>query len=457
MFSSILASNTAMLTGGKALPPDTLEPSSLWGGPGKPTDPLPETGPLPEKVEAKVDDAQDKNVFTKDENENTTIGTVIMDQKEVQVVEPKLELSGDKKTLYDYAEVQKWKDITSNKDDNANIEIICDTELRNEENLRNSLNSNDISSAPTLTCRSLNELISQVAELDEIYSDTHARLLSGGGIKASEDPLSQVQDDSQSPQIIEMDVEDLYDDNQTYSSLQMAMKNPIEPLDLVSEKYEDVIPQSPVISILPSPPSIQNNKREISASAASITTPETPDSKLPPLPPKRVRKSPPTPPARPEHLFPHETTPVLTPPNKTLPPPPEVSPAPAVKQSKPSLFQKLFSKKPGKSGKKEGSVTPRGGSISRQGSAGNVSQAGMFQSSSDVVESETSIIIPLTGPPELTEAEHYALYTDMAPHATVSEFDEMSFYYSPVEGGNIISQSESNISRISNSNRDILT
>lgn len=42
---------------------------------------------------------------------------------------------------------------------------------------------------------------------------------------------------------------------------------------------------------------------------------------------------------------------------------------------------------------------------------------------------------------DLTEAEHYALYMAMAPHATQSEFDEMSCYYSPVEGGKIIGDS----------------
>ncbi|CRK94168.1 CLUMA_CG007684, isoform C [Clunio marinus] len=34
---------------------------------------------------------------------------------------------------------------------------------------------------------------------------------------------------------------------------------------------------------------------------------------------------------------------------------------------------------------------------------------------------------------DLTEAEHYALYTTLAPHATESEFDEASCYYQPVE------------------------
>lgn len=61
--------------------------------------------------------------------------------------------------------------------------------------------------------------------------------------------------------------------------------------------------------------------------------------------------------------------------------------------------------------------------------------------------------MPLQGQLELTEAEHYALYTDMAPHATVSEFDEMSFYYSPVEGGSIITAGENIVNR----RRDIFT
>jgi len=43
---------------------------------------------------------------------------------------------------------------------------------------------------------------------------------------------------------------------------------------------------------------------------------------------------------------------------------------------------------------------------------------------------------------DLTEAEHYALYTTMAPRATASEFDEMSFYYSLVEGGKILTEAK---------------
>lgn len=43
---------------------------------------------------------------------------------------------------------------------------------------------------------------------------------------------------------------------------------------------------------------------------------------------------------------------------------------------------------------------------------------------------------------DLTEAEHYALYTSLAPHATESEFDEASCYYQPVECGQILTPAE---------------
>lgn len=43
---------------------------------------------------------------------------------------------------------------------------------------------------------------------------------------------------------------------------------------------------------------------------------------------------------------------------------------------------------------------------------------------------------------DLTEAEHYALYTTLAPHATESEFDEASCYYQPIEAGQILTPAE---------------
>lgn len=43
---------------------------------------------------------------------------------------------------------------------------------------------------------------------------------------------------------------------------------------------------------------------------------------------------------------------------------------------------------------------------------------------------------------DLTEAEHFALYTSIPPQATVSEFDETSAYYAPVDAGEILTPEE---------------
>ncbi|GFG29240.1 hypothetical protein Cfor_09755 [Coptotermes formosanus] len=384
MFSSILASNTALLTGGPARNGVDI-PSPSW----------------------------------------------------IRMVRPHQADGADKKDKrlgsYNYAAVNKWSaGDTGEVDANANIQNEVDGK---NSGVISSDNEDVISQEET--CRSLNELLSQVAELDEIYADTRARLLNQGTAQTmSPDSVSPDLEGSQSPQVIEMDVEDVYDDdNQTYSSLQLAMKNPIELLDVAPGRYEDIIHQGL---------SNQNNKRDVSSTSL---VPESPDTKLPPLPPKRIRRSPPTPPARPEHpIFPHEP-PSTQAPDKILPPTPDGTNA---KQLKPSLFQKLFSKKSKPSNKKEGSLTPRAVSMSREESVGNVSAAASMRRGSEPV---SQIGTPPQAQPELTEAEHYALYTDMAPHATVSEFDEMSFYYSPVEGGSIITAGENIVNR----RRDIFT
>lgn len=43
---------------------------------------------------------------------------------------------------------------------------------------------------------------------------------------------------------------------------------------------------------------------------------------------------------------------------------------------------------------------------------------------------------------DLSEAEHFALYTSVAPQATESEFDESSAYYAPIEAAEIVPNSE---------------
>ncbi|KAJ9597396.1 hypothetical protein L9F63_011741, partial [Diploptera punctata] len=384
MFSSILASNTALLTGGTT-GNGSDQSQGTWvqviaSQPGSESSPL-----LSEVVDART--AETRNDAVKSSIDAGPVEVSVIEESQ----SPKNESNNNEVIM-----IEELTNERNKKGVDANANIQNEDDGREEKLISNE--NEDVE-----TCRSLNELLSQVAELDEIYSDTRARLLSQGVTDTS------AQDADGEPQIIEMDVQDLYDDdNQTYSSLQLAMKNPIELLDLAPGRYEDVIPQG--------------NKRD--------KVPESPDSKLPPLPPKRIRKSPPTPPARPDHpIFPREA------PEKNLPATPELTPA---KQAKPSLFQKLFSKK-AKQVKKEGSNIPRAASMSREAGVGNISDVPAVRRGSE----------PIPGSPqaELTEAEHYALYTDMAPHATVSEFDEMSFYYSPVEGGNIITPGENTLNK----------
>jgi Rel/ankyrin family protein len=444
MFSSILASNTALLTGGP-IRNGVDVPSPSWIRMVRPHQAGAELPTVPDGAElTKV--VEPKNVISSNlDGTSTGITVPELARKSAVIEKEKSEAESnnndvimvdgtDKKDTisggYNYAAVNKWNAMDSGEvDANANIQ----NEVGRKDDGVTCNDNEDVISQEE-TCRSLNELLSQVAELDEIYADTRARLLNQGITEAvSPDSVSPNLEDSQSPRVIEMDVEDVYDDdNQTYSSLQLAMKNPIELLDIAPGRYEDIIHQGL---------SSQNNKRDVSSTSL---IPESPDTKLPPLPPKRIRRSPPTPPARPDHpIFPHEPSSTLAP-DKILPPTPDGTNA---KQLKPSLFQKLFSKKSKSSNKKDGTLTPRAVSVSREESVGNVSAAMSIRRGSEPV-SEFG-----TPQPELTEAEHYALYTDMAPHATVSEFDEMSFYYSPVEGGSIITAGENIVNR----RRDIFT
>lgn len=233
-----------------------------------------------------------------------------------------------------------------------------ETVLENEKPVESStVNENDTLPV-TETSENLNELLTEVAE---IYADTQAKLVKERAVNGTDN----------------MDVHD----NQTYTSLQMAMKNPLE---LFSSEKNDEKASSP------SPP--------LPAKRDAL-------EERPPLPPKRIRKTPSLP------VLPRPTSIVDGAPKKALP-----TPAISSKQSMHGLFSKLFKK-----GRKDKEL-----------------------SESSSVKDNGSLLDIYAGdktPPygfDLTEAENFALYTDMAPHATVSEFDEMSFYYSPVEGGKIL-------------------
>lgn len=292
------------------------------------------------------------------------------------------------------------------------------------------------------TCKSLNDLLSQVAELEEIYPEPQPDAELQECLKQS---ASAVADN------IPMDVDDVYESGH-YTSLQLAMKNPI----LIDIDFEDTpaapSPQPPAIpphSIeipLPEPqppvilPTIQpdSNKRE-----------STCTDKLPPLPPKRFRKNTKDDGVEERNSINSEE------PSPQLPPrafPPVIENIePKQKSSKPNFFQKLFSRK-GKS-KKEGAL-PKSGSVPC-----NLSEVAPNE---DLLSS-----VPPSPTVDLTEAEHYALYTDVAPRATASEFDEMSFYYSPVEGQmekplppepvNEKQEKRNSVSKLSDSIRDIFS
>lgn len=317
-----------------------------------------------------------------------------------------LESPKSKSDWFDYSEVGKWvqKGQTSLKEKDQDVDFKSETEDCN---------------------RSFNELLTQVAELDQIYADTHAKLVQAA--------LEQNTTD----QSMDIDV----CDNQTYTSLQMAMKNPIEFVDLLNDrKYEDVA--------IPKADHVNHSSLSPPGTTKRDGTQET-EERLPPLPPKRIRKMP-SMPLLPRPISAHVMSePFVEAPNKNLP----SLPGTLTKTSKQGLFSKLFAKKL-KKDKDTVSNISKGSNPSLNASGSitylaknNIPDSAMLQCPRPSAISTTSVkSLRLDGdetPPygmELTEAEHYALYTAMAPHATASEFDEMSFYYSPVEGGKIYSE-----------------
>ncbi|XP_031829337.2 dorsal isoform X1 [Nomia melanderi] len=317
-----------------------------------------------------------------------------------------LESPKSKSDWFDYSEVGKWvqKGQTSLKEKDQDVDFKSEADDCN---------------------RSFNELLTQVAELDQIYADTHAKLVQAA--------LEQ----NTADQSMDIDV----CDNQTYTSLQMAMKNPIEFVDLLNDrKYEDVA--------IPKPEHANHSSFSPPVTTKRDGTQET-EERLPPLPPKRIRKMP-SMPLLPRPISAHVMSePFVEAPNKNLP----SLPGTLTKTSKQGLFSKLFAKKL-KKDKDTVSNTSKGSNPSLNASGSitylgknSIPDSALLQCPRPSAISTTSVkSLRLDGdetPPygmELTEAEHYALYTAMAPHATASEFDEMSFYYSPVEGGKIYSE-----------------
>lgn len=331
----------------------------------------------------------------------------------------------------------------------------------------------------------LSDLLNQVAELDQIYSDNQTRL----------NNMETVNDNVRDPK--SMEVED-FDERNTYSSLQLAFKNPV-PIAIPDLSYEDVITQKgPIIELTPL-------KRDT-------------EEKLPPLPPKRIKKAPSI-----EVLRPRAQT-VSTPPDEHSPKFERANNSmlsndrvhkttvtrsvdrlsanlPAIPPKKKSFLSRIFNRKqkekspPRADGKLNNKSVGRSASsvsgqrparfkqettrASLKGSTGNLSLGTSLRytdsithislhgddnhnSSASLNNNNNNHLMPLLPTSkdtilvaenvlaidasalkklqdnlDLTEAEHYALYMALAPHATASEFDELSCYYSPVEGGKI--------------------
>ncbi|XP_055386673.1 embryonic polarity protein dorsal isoform X2 [Condylostylus longicornis] len=218
--------------------------------------------------------------------------------------------------------------------------------------------------------KTLNDILDQVAELDEIYTDHVLRRDTFQNTIANE--LAGVET-CMSKNTREADME--FDDAATETSLQKAFKNPITiefpptppssqiaPEDILNfDNTSDMIinPQCPIIDTN-TPPSLKRSEQYLSQNRVE-------EEKLPPLPPKRIKKqdiekqplkesqnrqySPKSSPVtlqRPQSQIIIMKTPDQSPPTKKLPPtPPNSNTLP--KQKKPGFFSKLFSRRKSKS------------------------------------------------------------------------------------------------------------
>lgn len=285
-----------------------------------------------------------------------------------------------------------YNDDSDDDDDSVHGQLLIDERARisdDDDSSTNSTSNDDKSSKsswpfdnsyPYSSKETINTLATTRQEVGVVFAKTEdADELEGRHFL---DFVSNVNKLKQSPKEEEEEQpEDLSKPDETfglYTSLQMAMKNRIK----IPELRKIVVkPASPVEHYeLIAPPPRPSSIKPIFKTEPSLIESET----LPPLPPKRVKKNP----------------------TKSLPAVPE-------KETKLAIIRKLLPKI-GKSKKlQKNEMTGRRSSIKSKSSIDKTSL-----SDSDV---------------SLTEAEHYALYTSVAPRATDSEFDENSCYYSPVE------------------------
>ncbi|XP_064548551.1 embryonic polarity protein dorsal-like [Drosophila montana] len=243
--------------------------------------------------------------------------------------------------------------------------------------------------------KTLNELLEQVAELDEIYTDFVMQRDTYNNTLQNE-----LQNELQSMDRPPMQVDDSFDDAATYTSLQIAYKHPVDiPM-------EDLMPPTPPMSQC-APEDAQHydavevnsqqlqqeqlqrqqqeriqeqEQAQLELAAAQLLAAAAEEEKLPPLPPKRLRKqdsnaenrsieanngdaaaAPPPVREKPRGLPPpiiHPRIPIqpAAAPTKRLPQPPETKSKSKSnpnfntlpRQKKPGFFSKLFSRRKSK-------------------------------------------------------------------------------------------------------------
>ncbi|XP_017063904.2 LOW QUALITY PROTEIN: embryonic polarity protein dorsal [Drosophila eugracilis] len=202
--------------------------------------------------------------------------------------------------------------------------------------------------------KTLDELLETVAELDEIYTDFKVQRDTYNNTIQNE--LAGIQ--GRAP----LQVEDSFDDAATYTSLQIAFKNPVLiPLD-------DIMPPTPPMSqCAPEDAHQHYDPIEVNSQAKQPETPPRPvppappaiitvpfppeEEKLPPLPPKRIRKQDSNVENRSIEANTVQARPSTaeSPLNKKLPPAPKNPNFNTLpRQKKPGFFSKLFSRRKSK-------------------------------------------------------------------------------------------------------------
>lgn len=309
------------------------------------------------------------------EAEVINLDTPIEDEKPPDVIITDLTIEQDDSA----AEVVEHMEGIEEGSNDKTTEWIRKTEfqLNDENSLYKSENTNDDD-------KTLKELLDQVAELDEIYTDHQLRkdnVNIENELNGFENSLPKMNDDGN------VDFDELFDDAATYTSLQIAFKNPVSitdapprpPLPQHYNERHDNLHYDAVEPLIVNPPA-----PIIDVSPLKRESPPLDEEKLPPLPPKRVKKSPHQNHENNENEPIHENniivdesylnhsnnqsrrgsgkslqqrppsqiiimkTPNQSPLNKKLPPAPPSNSNSLSKQKKPGFFSKLFSRRKSK-------------------------------------------------------------------------------------------------------------